>query len=252
MQAYGRVFAQIYNMRWGGFVQQAGPRILDFYESTSLGRENRSLLDLCCGTGQLALIALERGYHVTGIDLSPYMLDHARRNAGRYLQTGRARFIQADAAHFALEERFGLVVSTYDALNHLDGLVALQSCFRNVYTVISEGGWFVFDLNTRLGLSQWNNISVDDGPEVMIVNRGFYDGQSDRAWARLSGFLRRQDGLYERFEETVFNWAFDMQAVRAALLEAGFGHIHMARITDLGRALDDPEAERRVFFVAGR
>jgi predicted TPR repeat methyltransferase len=102
----------------------------------------------------LRCIILERGYRVSGLDLSEAMLDHARTNASMFVQAGQAHFVQADASAFTLDERFGLVVSTYDALNHLASLEALQRCFASVYAVTQDGGTFVFDLNTRVGLKR--------------------------------------------------------------------------------------------------
>lgn len=52
------------------------------------------VLDLGCGTGSLALLAAERGHHVTGVDLSPRMVESARSKlAGR-----DAVFLTGDAA----------------------------------------------------------------------------------------------------------------------------------------------------------
>jgi SAM-dependent methyltransferase len=253
MQAYNRAFARIYNEQWIGFAQHVAPRIQEYYESTPASQVHRSLLDLCCGSGQLAVHFLTHGYRVVGIDLSEAMLDHARKNAAEYVQRGQARFIQADAAHFELDERCGLVVSTFDALNHLPGKEALRSCFASVYPVLEENGVFIFDLNTRAGLrEQWSGISVQDRPELMIVNRGLYDEESERAWVRISGFVRTEGGLYERFEQTAYNTAFDLEETRAALLDAGWRHVHFARVQDLGTPLAEPEKERRVFVVAAR
>ena len=169
MQAYGRAFAQVYNQRWIHFARGVAPRIREFYERTPCGSENASLLDLCCGTGQLAVHFLEHGYRVTGVDLSEHMLHYARQNAAQYLESGQARFVQADAAQFSLDERFGLAVSTFDALNHLPGTDALRSCFRSVYPLLVPGGTFVFDLNTRAGLlEQWTGINVQDTKEAAL------------------------------------------------------------------------------------
>ncbi|MBE0697995.1 MAG: class I SAM-dependent methyltransferase, partial [Anaerolineaceae bacterium] len=68
MQAYGSSFARVYNLRWTAFSTQVAPRIRTYYESTPFGRENQHMLDLCCGTGQLALHFLDHGYQVTGLD----------------------------------------------------------------------------------------------------------------------------------------------------------------------------------------
>lgn len=70
MQFYGPLFARVYNTKWAHFANQVAPPILDFYERTDVGRLNKSVLDLCCGTGQLGLYLLNRGYKVIGIDLS--------------------------------------------------------------------------------------------------------------------------------------------------------------------------------------
>ena len=102
MQAYSRSFARVYNLRWSDFSRHVAPRIQEFYESTPLGQDNRHLLDVCCGTGQLAVHFLERGYKVTGLDLSDEMLHYARQNAASYVERGRARFVQGDAADFEL------------------------------------------------------------------------------------------------------------------------------------------------------
>jgi hypothetical protein len=69
---------------------------------------------------------------------------------------------------------------------------------------------------------------------------------------RITGFIRTPEGSYERFEETVYNTVFDMEAVQSALLEAGFSHAYPAQIQDLSTPVDDPESEGRVFFVASK
>lgn len=251
MQAYGPGFARAYNLRWAGFARQVAPLILDFYAATPVGQQNKAVLDLCCGTGQLAVHFLEKGYRVVGLDLSTAMLDLARENARPYIEAGQAAFVQGDAANFTLEERFGLVVSTFDSLNHLEDEGALRRCFQCVHAV-SEG-YFIFDLNTRRGLRRWNSIYVDDGDdEAFIVTRGIYDGHSDKAWTRISGFLRLANGLYERFEETAFNTVFEMEQVRAALQDVGWREVYFAQAHDLRTPLNDPEALGRVFVVARR
>ena len=250
MQAYGRAFARVYDRQWSGFARRVAPVIREFYESTPIGRTTQTVLDLCCGTGQLAVHFLAQGYRVTGLDLSAPMLSYARQNAMPYVESGQARFVQGDAGDFTLDERFGLAVSTFDALNHLPGFDALKGCFACVFPLLVAGGRFIFDLNTRAGLLRWNGISVEDTEDLMLVTRGVFDG--DRAWTRISGFLRVEGGLYERFEETAFNSVYDLAAVRAALVDCGWGSVHFARLEALAVPLDEPEKEGRVFVVAGK
>jgi SAM-dependent methyltransferase len=251
MQAYGQGFARVYNSRWSGFAQRVAPLIHDFYAATPIGQRSKTVLDLCCGTGQLAAYFLTNGFRVVGIDLSEQMLVYAKENARRYLESGQARFQHGDVSDFRLDECFGLVVSTFDSLNHLDSEFALERCFQCVRAV-SEG-YFIFDLNTRTGLRRWNGIQVDDSCEdALIINRGIYDGQGERAWTKITGFARGSDGSYERFDETAFNTAFELEKVKNLLLDVGWKRIWFARVEDLQSPLTVTEAEKepRAFVVA--
>ncbi|WP_406257079.1 class I SAM-dependent methyltransferase [Streptomyces nigra] len=65
------------------------------------------LLDIGCGTGSLSLLASEQGHRVTGVDLSPAMVERARAKlAGR-----DAVFLVGDAAGPPVgEDRFDAVL----------------------------------------------------------------------------------------------------------------------------------------------
>jgi SAM-dependent methyltransferase len=248
---YGKVFASVYNAWWGDFARRVGPQVLDFYAGTPLGSTNNRVLDLCCGTGQFAADALGRGYEVEGIDISEDMLYHACQNNLEHVRSGRATFRAGDASDFTTDGGFGLVVSMFDALNHLTDVKQLAGCFRSVFGALTAGGVFVFDLNTHLGLQNWNSISVRDEPGIMIVNRGILIEDQHKAIVRISGFLRDESGRYDRFEETMSNTAFDLVEVRDLLLASGFERAYCARPGSLGIPLDtDPEQERRAYFVA--
>ncbi len=248
--SYGRAFAAYYNAHWQAFAEQTAPRLLAWYAATEPRR--LPVLDIACGTGQLARHFLAQGYTVTGLDLSPDMLAHAAANNARAVAEGRARFIQADAAGFELAggTRFGLALSTFDALNHLPSLEALRGCFRSVRRVLAPGGVFVFDLNTRLGLRAWNSLSVHEHDGSVLIQRRTFTPGTAHALTALTGFVPTGDGCYERFDEVIANTAFEMSAVRQALLDEGWPAVHAATLADLNAPLAEPEHESRVYFVA--
>lgn len=250
-QAYSAAFSRVYNQLWAGFALNAAPKISQYYESIRPQEDHRILLDLCCGTGQLARHFLERGYQVTGIDLSPTMLEFARQNNLPFIAAGTAQFSLGDAANFQVEQSFNLVISTFDALNHLSNFSDLKNCFHCTHVALEKDGVFIFDLNTRLGLNTyWNSLSAEDRPDYFLLNRSLWVEEAQRAYTRITGFNRLENGTYERFDETVFNCAFDLKDVEKALLEQGFRFIHLARLDDLAVPLEKPEEERRVFVVA--
>lgn len=247
--SYTAPFAQAYNQRWTGFVTLVGPRLRALYEQVC-PQEERSLLDVCCGTGQLALQFLQAGYVVTGLDNSEPMLAHARINCASFVSSGEMSFVQHDAADFSLSSRFGFVVSTFDALNHLVSIDALLSCFACVHQCLLAGGMFAFDLNTVLGLRRWNNVTVEDAPDAMVINRGMFEEDKRQGRIKISGFVRQESGNWLRFDETFVENAWSVREVTTALLEVGFSAVYQARASDLTTPLVDPESEPRVFFVA--
>jgi SAM-dependent methyltransferase len=252
MQAYGERFAHIYNRLWAGFAQRVAPSIQAFYEAAPMETRTRRILDVCCGTGQLLLHFLERGFTGTGVDLSAHMLEHARANCGRYLAEGKVDFLQADAADFSLGGRYDLAVSTYDALNHLETLSALEACFRCVFQVLEPGCCFIFDLNTEKGLRRWNGVTVEDGEEGMLVNRGIYAPGMGRAYTHITGFTKTGADAWARFEETAYNTVLRMADVKEGLVKAGFSLVWFSTPRDLNERVADPEELDRAFVVAQR
>lgn len=250
-QAYGVGFARIYDYQWSDFARRMAPRIERFYHRASRRpRKNRRLLDVCCGTGQLALYFLRQGFEVTGLDLSGPMLDRARHNLEGQSAKSSATFVQADATQFQLDRSYGLVVSTYDALNHLPDLESLRSCFTCVAAATIYGGYFMFDLNTIRGLRRWNGITVSETDDLFLVQRGVFDGQS-RARMLLTGFIR--DGQhFTRFEESVYNTVFKLATVQEMLIETGWASVYFARSDDLATPIYEPEHEDRVWIIAKR
>ncbi len=245
-----RAWARYYSKHGVDFAISVGPKIRSFYESIHRDGVNRSLLDVCCGQGNLARHFLEHGYRVTGIDLSEPMLEFARENLREHLTAGHVQLICADATDFSVQGRFGLATSTFDALNMLKSLENLKSCFNCVAASLVEDGTFVFDLMTRRGFwRDYNALSVTDSADELYVYKSVYDG-GEKATTRMTGFLRGDNGTWDRFEEFRTPTYFQSDVVVKALKEAGWPRVWVASSDDLGQPLADPEALDRVFFVA--
>lgn len=249
-QVYGDKFAKVYNIMWSNFAESVAPILLEFYRDRC-NTSNKYVLDLCCGTGQLARYFLKEGYYVIGIDLSEGMLYYAQENNREFIEGGKARFIKADACNFTIDEEVGLVVSTYDAINHIKDIESLRNCFISVYRALIESGYFIFDLNTRFGLkNSWNSLNFIDRGNIVLLNRGIYDEENNVAVTRITGFIQNEDELYERFDEVVYNIGYDLNEVKSLLEESGFRDVYFAKLRDLGNPILDPEKEYRIFTVA--
>ncbi|MEW6251900.1 MAG: class I SAM-dependent methyltransferase [Planctomycetota bacterium] len=71
-------------------------------------RPGGAILDVGCGTGRHAVALAQRGYAVTGLDLSTGMLAQARRRAAA--AGVPVQWVQADATRFALPQSFDAAI----------------------------------------------------------------------------------------------------------------------------------------------
>ncbi|MGW5781954.1 class I SAM-dependent methyltransferase [Streptomyces sp. NPDC003863] len=244
--------ARLYDMVYSGRARDWAPRIRAFHEAHRTPDCPRAVVDLCCGNGHLLRHFVAEGYTGIGVDLSADMLEMARRNL-KDVDHDRYDLIQADVSRVALPTgAAGLVVSTVDALNHLPGPAEFRDCVRTAAAALVPGGHFVFDLLTPAGLADANQVGATVLDDHVVVSRGVFLPEQSRSHSRATGFLRRKDGLYERFDLNATRYAFTPEEVEAMLGEAGFAHVHRARIDDLATPLTDFGRDERAFFVARR
>ena len=235
--AYDR-FARLYNQHWGGDFPQRALPILDKLILSRLPAAAR-VLDLCCGTGQLAAMLAARGYAVRGLDGSEAMLRFARENAPA------AEFILGDARDFALPPEYHGAVSTYDSLNHILSLDELTSAFQGVHAALLADGRFVFDLNMEEGYkSRWRgSFGIVEGDHVCVVRSSYRPDERIGQMDLTLFFL--EDG-WQRSDLTLTQRCYAEAEVRAALEAAGFDHI---QAHDAQRDLEYPGGSGRAFFV---
>lgn len=180
----------------------------------------KTVLDLACGTGSMAMRLAKSGYKVTGADISKHMLDVAREKSAR---NGLCiSFVNQDMRSLEIKEQFDAVVCLFDSLNYLLEPTDVKSCFSAVYRSLNPGGYFVFDVNTHLRLSTvGKDTIVFDGSWYYAVWQDFWDRRNDWWQVNLTGFIREGDH-WNRFDEIHHERAFSLENIALWLEEAGF------------------------------
>jgi ubiquinone/menaquinone biosynthesis C-methylase UbiE len=110
------------------------------------------VLELGCGTGRVLLPLAQAGFRVTGIDVSPAMLDEARRKAAAAGVEDRVTLVEQDMRGLAIDERFHLAFAVINSFAHLLTLDEQLDCLVRVHEHLHPGGLVVLDLlNPDLG-----------------------------------------------------------------------------------------------------
>jgi SAM-dependent methyltransferase len=108
------------------------------------GANGPHVLDVACGTGKSFAPLLERGYDVCACDISPAMVERARRCPG----VDPDRVLVADMRALPKLGAFELVTCLDDAVNYLLSVEELVAAFTSVARLLAPGGVYLFDTNT--------------------------------------------------------------------------------------------------------
>lgn len=133
-----------------GFVESGRreiKRLLEYAAALGHPRERRAALDFGCGPGRLTRALAEEFHESVGVDVSPRMVEEARRlNA----DVGNCRFVVGERALLELEEgAFDLVYSNL-VLQHVSDRDAALAYVSGFVRALAPGGLTAFQLLTHV------------------------------------------------------------------------------------------------------
>ncbi len=236
-------FAWLYNRYWGDFARQMFP-LLQQHVLNDLPRGSE-VLDVACGSGQLAAQLTKAGYPVTGIDGSDAMLAFARLNAPQ------AEFIHADVRHFNIAPQFHAAFCIYDSLNHILDLSALLEVFNNIWSALLPGAVFWCDFNMESGyVRRWQGTTGQVAEEHAYILHMHYTPAQKLGTFDMTMFFQGDPTIntWERRDVHLTQRAYSLNDLRATLAEAGFVNVQVHHLLDDFR-LGQGDGERTIFVA---
>ncbi len=235
-------FAWIYNKHWGDVFTPSALEAIDRLLLPALPAGAR-ILDLCCGTGQLAAVLSERGCVITGIDGSAQMLRWARKNAPS------STFILGDARSFSVTKKLDAVTCVFDSLNHIMSIEDLTSVFKSVRSAVADGGLFLFDFTTEASfLAHIDGVYGVVEDDHVFVHKSHYNpltGVGDYEFT----LFRLMRAEWRRSDFVLKQRSYQPDEVLAALARSGFGNAEVHGYDREHGLSRQYENARRVFVV---
>lgn len=153
--------------------------------------KNHSLLDLGCGYGRHSLELAKRGYKVTGLDYSNYMINLARKRAKK--EDLKVKFIRGDMRKINFESCFDYVLSFFTSFGYFDKESDDIKVIKGAYKALKKNGYFFLDLansqrkikeikkGKRLKNGLWTSIRIDRlSNDLIVKTEDFYDSSNKR------------------------------------------------------------------------
>jgi SAM-dependent methyltransferase len=104
------------------------------------------VLELACGTGRVLLPLARQGVQITGVDVSPAMLEMARRKLAAERLTERVTLLEQDMRELTLGETFNLAVVAVNSFMHLLTTDDQLATLTRIRHHLNPGGLLLLDL----------------------------------------------------------------------------------------------------------
>lgn len=199
-----------------------------------------TVLDCFCGTGFHVSMLSEMGYTVDGIDISPDMVDRAKRNLEGKMFDADVRV--CDVKSLDADNNYDCVLSMGNSLPHEFGDGNVSRALKNMYRALKHGGICVihmenFDLlyedGDRFIPSAYSR--TGDGAEVFIFAIDYHE---KKVTFNVISVIER-DGRPPQFDVDVVEYnPIGVGRIKALLSGAGFNGLELYEdflMTPLGK-----------------
>lgn len=218
---YGDDLAHIQHDGFRDFSMRAAPELLALLRAAGIARG--TVVDLGCGDGTWLHALTRAGHTAIGVEISPALAKHARRQAPRasvHVGSIYATPIPACDAVTALGEVLGYLPDAGERGVPVPGFVAF---FRRVARALRPGGLFAFDLVVRHAKRPLHTRNYREGEGWAVLAESIEDAKRGRLTRDITMFRRigRTD-RWRRSREVHRVRVPEKAEILRALRDAGF------------------------------
>jgi SAM-dependent methyltransferase len=199
----------------------------------SVGR----VLDLGCGPGRHAVPLALRGFQVTAVDASAFLIGKAQERAN--LSNVAVDFVQSDMRAFRRPDAFDLAISMFSSFGYFADRGDDRQVAANLHENLRSGGLALIDVMSKELTGRFKDTWITEAERVTRVER--HEIIDD--WTRIkSQWMLIRDDSVQRFEYCVR--IYSGLELSDLLRDVGFAHV--ALYGDLNGRSYGPDANRLI------
>ncbi|MBD3317985.1 MAG: methyltransferase domain-containing protein [Chitinivibrionales bacterium] len=186
------------------------------------GVENGAALDLCCGPGRHTIQLASRGFTVTGVDKTGFLLQKAREHAAAACVD--IDFIRQDMREYVRPAAYDLAVSMFTSFGYFAKKGEDIRVLSHLHKSLKPGGILVMEMQGKERLArEFQPIGGRELPDgrMLVEYRTIYDG-----WSRIHNKWILIDGEKARTFRLDIT-AYSGQELKDRLMAAGFSSIYL-------------------------
>lgn len=181
-----------------------------------------AVLDLGCGPGRHSVAFAQRGFAVTGVDRTTFLLNRARERAAEAGVT--IEWVQEDMRRFVRPAMFDLACNLFTSFGYFEDEADDLQVLRNVYASLKNDGMFVIEMMSKERLARaWQNaLCTQSADGSLMIQRP----QVAADWCRVKNdWILVRDGRAQsfHFEHTIYSG----REIKDRLLDCGFSEVQL-------------------------
>ena len=195
---------------------------VNWIKEITAGGNGKKLLDLGCGPGIYAELFAEKGFDVTGIDISGRSIDYAKENTIK--KESNIKYYKKSYLDMEYTEEFDVITLIYCDFGVLNP-AEREKLLKKIYKALKPGGILIFDV-----FSEKEYQMKEENTNWSYNNGGYW---SENPYVCLYSFRRYDETAtfleqYVIIEEenikcyNLWNHAFSTEELREDLEKAGF------------------------------
>jgi SAM-dependent methyltransferase len=179
--------------------------------------EGESALDLACGPGRHAIELAKRGYQVTGVDRSPFLIDKAIQRA--HAAGVKVEWVQQDMRSFERPDAFDIAINMFSAFGYFEDKSEDIKVLKRLHSSLVPGGVLLIDVVGKEWLARHFDATSSSRAKngtLMITRREIIEN-----WTRIrSEWILVKDDEVKSFESQIN--VYSGQELKGLLENVGF------------------------------
>jgi len=213
-----------------------------------------SILDIACGTGTHCLELAGRGHEVLGIDISPEMIEQARRKASPSSVKNKPAFVVQDMRKLRLGRKFDVAICMFGGFGYLDSDRDLAQFFKGLSRHLNPGGLFLFEFWNIGGLKDspyrtWRKVPYNQGA-LYLVSESNFDHQRGILKIFMEFIVELDGTIIDKFVENHEIRIYSLSEMRRLLSANGYQLVEAFDERGLESFSLPPRDAFRIFAVA--
>lgn len=217
---YGSLCTELYEL----LHTQAPPDELEFY--LSYAKPGHRILEALCGSGRFLIPFAQRGFAITGFDLSPEML-------GKLVEKlPSAKVTQVSIEEYTTAETFDYIFITSSSVSLFTDEAVCRALLAKMKSLLAPGGKFVFAVDTIANrqpdhgdYTPTAQVQTKEGYQLVLKCKSQFDASTSTQFSPSIYELYHNDRLLQREEMDFQTHLYQLGEMEGLLRQVGFQSI---------------------------